>query len=195
MLTVLWVRRRGGEPATMLEVVTRAGHQACEYWLQHRGCQFEGKPRLAADGNPQQSAVAAVRLEVIVLNPGVKRRHGRGVNTERKTCAFIPSQYRLLDLDAGHPLCAARANAVWRRRVVCASSVEAGEKLAPVGGVVCKRGEDLARRSAHFDGGIKTPGGSVEEVKINRIAGEHANSPCRCEAETSSTISTRVSAN
>ena len=36
MLTVLWARRRGGEPATMLEVVTDAGHQACEYWLQHR---------------------------------------------------------------------------------------------------------------------------------------------------------------
>jgi hypothetical protein len=37
-----------------------------------------------------------------------------------------------------------------------ASSVEAGEELAPVGRVMCKRGEDLARRSVHVDGGKKT---------------------------------------
>jgi hypothetical protein len=36
----------------MLEVVTHAGHQAREYWLQHRG--GEGKSRLAADGDSQQ---------------------------------------------------------------------------------------------------------------------------------------------
>jgi hypothetical protein len=43
----------------MLEVVTHAGYQAREYWLQHRGGQFEGKSRLAADGDSQQSAAAA----------------------------------------------------------------------------------------------------------------------------------------
>jgi hypothetical protein len=43
----------------MLEVVTHAGHRAREYWLQHRGGQFEGNSRLATDGNAQQSAVAA----------------------------------------------------------------------------------------------------------------------------------------
>src|SRR5271156_4816268 len=67
MLTVLWVDSRGGEPATTFEVVTHVGHQAREYWLQHRRGQFEGESRLAADGNSQQSAVVAVRLAAGVL--------------------------------------------------------------------------------------------------------------------------------
>src|ERR1700744_2832280 len=45
MLTVLWVGRRGGEPAATLEVVTHAGHHAWEYSRQHRGGQFEGARR------------------------------------------------------------------------------------------------------------------------------------------------------
>ena len=100
MLTVLWVDSRGGEPATTFEVVTHAGHQAREYWLQHRRGQFEGESRLAADGNSQQSAVVAVRLAAVVLNPGVKRRCGRGVNTEREPSGFIPDEYRFVNLDA-----------------------------------------------------------------------------------------------
>jgi hypothetical protein len=48
----------------MLEVVTHAGHHAHEYWLQHRGGQFDGKSRVAADGDPQQSAAVAVRHTV-----------------------------------------------------------------------------------------------------------------------------------
>jgi hypothetical protein len=36
----------------MLKVVTHAGHQAREYWLQHRGGKFEGKSRLAAETVP-----------------------------------------------------------------------------------------------------------------------------------------------
>jgi hypothetical protein len=47
--------------ATMLEVVIHAGHQAHEYSLQHGGGKFEGKSRLAADGDSQQSAAVAVR--------------------------------------------------------------------------------------------------------------------------------------
>jgi hypothetical protein len=62
----------------MLKVVTRAGQHESQTALQHRGCQFEGKSRLAADGNAQQSAVAAVRL-AIVLNPSVKCGCGRYV--------------------------------------------------------------------------------------------------------------------
>jgi hypothetical protein len=59
-----------------------------------------------------------------------------------------------------------------------ARSVEAREKLAPIGRVMCKRGEDLAWRSAHGNGGMKTDGGRVEEVKIDGFAGEHPESPC-----------------
>ncbi len=103
---------RGGEPATMFQVVTRAGQHESQGARQYRCGQFEGKSRLVADGNAQQSAVAAVRLEVVVLYPGVKGRCGRGVDPERKPCAFIPGEYRLLNLDADDPLCAARANAM-----------------------------------------------------------------------------------
>jgi hypothetical protein len=109
----------------MLEVVTRAGHQACEYWLQHRGCQFEGKSRLAA---------VAVRLAAVVLNPGMKRRCGRGIDTEGKTSAFIPDEYRFVNPDTDDPLRVARANAVRRRRLEMASSVEAGEELPQLAG-------------------------------------------------------------
>jgi hypothetical protein len=59
-----------------------------------------------------------------------------------------------------------------------ASSVEAGEELAPVGRVMCKRGEDLARRSGHIDGGIKADWSGVEVIQVDGFAGEHANSPC-----------------
>jgi hypothetical protein len=155
----------------MLEVVTRAGHQACEYWLQHRGCQFEGKSRLAADGDSQQSAAVAVRLAAVVLNPGMKRRCGRGIDTEGKTSAFIPDEYRFVNPDTDDPLRVARANAVRRRRLEMASSVEAGEELPPVGRVMCKRGEDLARRSLHIDGGIKADWSGVEEIQIDGFAG------------------------
>jgi hypothetical protein len=61
------------------------------------------------------------------------------------------------------------------RPVVAASSVKAEEKLAPVGRVMCKRGEGLARRSAHINGGTKTDGSRVQEVKIDGFAGDHAN--------------------
>src|SRR5580693_1283181 len=158
----------------MFKLATRAGQREIQGARQYRCGQFEGQSRLAADGNAQQSAVAAVRLKVVVLNPRVKRGCSRAVDTERKTCAFIPGQYCLLDLNAGDPLCAARANAMRPRRVIRASSVEAREKLAPVGRVMCKRGEDLARRPGHFDGGTKTDGRRVEEVKIDGFAGEHA---------------------
>jgi hypothetical protein len=40
---------------------------------------------------------------------------------------------------------------------------------------MCKRGEDLARRSTNFDGGTKSSGSRAEEVKIDGIAGEHPN--------------------
>jgi hypothetical protein len=40
---------------------------------------------------------------------------------------------------------------------------------------MCKRGEDLARRSTYVNGGTKTDGSRVEEVKIDGFAGEHAN--------------------
>ena len=49
------------------------------------------------------------------------------------------------------------------------------EKLAPVGRVMCKCGEDLAWRSAHVNGGAKIDGGGVEEVKIDGFAGEQPN--------------------
>src|SRR6202012_5522195 len=111
MLTVLCVGRRGGEPATTLEVVTHAGHHARECSRQHRRGQFKRKSRIAADGGAQQSAAVAVRLKAVVLNPGVKRRCGGGIDTERKPCAFIPNQYRFIDPDADEPLRAARANA------------------------------------------------------------------------------------
>ncbi|MDT7720121.1 MAG: hypothetical protein QOE94_1132 [Mycobacterium sp.] len=121
----------------MFKVVTRAGQHECQGARQDRCGQFEGQSRLAADGNAQQSAVAAVWLEVVVLNPGVKRRCGRAVDTKRKTCAFIPGEDRLLNFDTSDPLFTARANTVWPRRVVTACSVEAGEELAPVGRVMC----------------------------------------------------------
>jgi hypothetical protein len=41
-------------------------------------------------------------------------------------------------------------------------------QLAPVGRVVCKRGEDLAWRWAHLDGGIKTPGGWTSPRRIRQ---------------------------
>jgi hypothetical protein len=40
---------------------------------------------------------------------------------------------------------------------------------------MCERGEDLAWRSAHADGGTKTDWGRLEEVKIDGFAGEHPN--------------------
>jgi hypothetical protein len=95
----------------MFKVVTRAGQHERQGARQYRCGQFEGTSRLAADGNAQQSAVAAIRLKMVVLNPGVKRRCGRAVDTERNPCAFISSKYRLLNLDADDPLCAARAKA------------------------------------------------------------------------------------
>ena len=70
---------------------------------------------------------------------------GRAVDTERKPYAVIPREYRLLNFDADDPRCATRASAMRPRRVVATSSVKAGEKLAPVGRVMRKRGEDLAR--------------------------------------------------
>jgi hypothetical protein len=133
------------------------------------GGQFEGKSRLAADGNPQQSAVVAVRLKVVVLNPGVKRRCGRAVDIERKASAFVPDEYRFLNRDADEPLCVARPNAIRSRCLPTARSVEAGEKLAPIGRVMCKRGEDLAWRSAHVNGGTKTDGGRVEEQCLKSV--------------------------
>ena len=130
-------------------------HQAREYWLQHRRGQFEDKSRLAADSDSQQSAAVAVGLAAVVLNPGVKRRCGCGIDTERKPSAFIPDEHRFVNPDTDEPLRVARANAMRRRRMETASSVEAGEELSPVGRVMRKRGEDLARRSVHIDGGIK----------------------------------------
>jgi hypothetical protein len=61
------------------------------------------------------------------------------------------------------------------RRVVAASLIDAGEKLAPVRRVMCHRGEDLARRSGHAARDTYTDGSCVEEVKIDGFAGEHAN--------------------
>jgi hypothetical protein len=117
----------------MFKVVTHAGHQESEDSRQYRGGQLGGKSRLAAYGDSQQRAAVVVRLKVVVLNPGMKRRCGRGVDTERKPSALISDEYRFVNVDADEPLCVARANAVRRRNVETASSVEAGEKLAPVG--------------------------------------------------------------
>jgi hypothetical protein len=63
---------------------------------------------------------------------------------------------------------------MWRRRIEIASSVEAGKELAPVGRVMCKRGEDLARRSVHIDGGKKADRSGVEVIQIDGFAGEDA---------------------
>ena len=117
----------------MFKVVTHAGHQESEDSRQYRGGQLGGKSRLAAYGDSQQRAAVVVRLKVVVLNPGMKRRCGRGVDTERTPSALISDEYRFVNVDADEPLCVARANAVRRRNVETASSVEAGEKLAPVG--------------------------------------------------------------
>src|ERR1700733_6118319 len=185
MLTVLWVRRRGGEPATMLEVVTRARHHESEDSLHYRSGQLEGKSRLAADGDSQQSAAVAVRLKVVVLNPGMKRRCGRANDTEREASAFVPDEYRFLNRDADEPLCVARPNAMRSRCLPPASSVEAWEELAPVGRVMCKRREYLARRPVHIDGGTKTEWSALEVIQIDGFAGEHTNSPCRRDAGTS----------
>jgi hypothetical protein len=57
--------------------------------------------------------------------------------------------------------------------VIPARCVKAREKLAPVGRVVCKRREDLARRAPYSNGGSETDGGGVEEVKIDGFTGEH----------------------
>jgi hypothetical protein len=43
---------------------------------------------------------------------------------------------------------------------------------------MCKRGEDLARRSVHIDGGIKADWSGVELIQVDGFAGEHTNSPC-----------------
>jgi hypothetical protein len=43
---------------------------------------------------------------------------------------------------------------------------------------MCKRGEDLARRSVHIDGGIKADWSGVEVIQVDGFAGEHTNSPC-----------------
>jgi len=69
--------------------VTYAGHQENEDSRHYRGGQLEGKSRLAADGDSQQSAAVAVRLKMVVLNPGMKRRCGRANDTERKASAFF----------------------------------------------------------------------------------------------------------
>ena len=54
----------------------------------------------------------AVRFAAVVLNPGVKRGCGCGIDTERKPRAFIPDEYRFVNVDADESLGVARANAV-----------------------------------------------------------------------------------
>ena len=55
--------------------------------------QLESKSRLATNGDAQHSATVVVWLKAVVLNPGMKRRCGRGVDTtERKPTALIPDE-------------------------------------------------------------------------------------------------------
>ena len=117
----------------MLKLVTRAGHQERECPRQYRGGQFEGKPSFAAYGGSQHGASAAVRVEVVVLNPRAKRRCARGVDSECKPGAFVPDEHCLVNLDAKEPLPVAGADAVRRRRIETAGVGKAGKELAPVG--------------------------------------------------------------
>jgi hypothetical protein len=61
------------------------------------------------------------------------------------------------------------------RRVVAASSVEAGVELAPGSRIVCERCENLAGRAADVNGEVKMNGSRVEKVEIDGFAGEHTN--------------------
>jgi hypothetical protein len=53
----------------MFKVVTRASEHEHHDTRRHRSSQFEGESRLVGDGPSRQ---AAVGLEVVVLNEGVK---------------------------------------------------------------------------------------------------------------------------
>jgi hypothetical protein len=110
--------------------MTHAPHNEREYARKYGRGQFEGKTSLAADGDSQHSAAVAVGLTAVVLNPGVKCRRARGVDTECQPSAFVPVEHRFVNLDADEPFPVARAAAVRRRRMETPGSGEAGEELA-----------------------------------------------------------------
>jgi hypothetical protein len=56
----------------MFKVVTRASEHEHHDTRQQGSSQFEGESRLVGDGPSRQGGVAAVGLEVVILNEGVK---------------------------------------------------------------------------------------------------------------------------
>ena len=155
--------------------MTHAGHQESKGARQYRCGQFEGESRLAADGDPQQSAVVAVRLKVVVLNPGVKRRCGRADDTERKASAFVPDEYRFLNRDTDEPLCVARANAMRRRCRQLPDLSKPGKNSPQLAGSCASAAKTSLGGRPTLTDGTKTNRGRVEEVKIDGFASEHTN--------------------
>lgn len=84
---------------------------------QHWCGQPEGTSRLAADADTQQGA-GTVRIEVVVLDPGVKLRSACAVDPEREPRAFSPREQRLVV-----------ACVVWPRRHATSSKDAAAESV------------------------------------------------------------------
>src|SRR4051812_18284927 len=142
----------------MFKVVTRASEHEHHGARLYRSSQSEGEARLVGDGPAQQGAVAAVRLEVVVLHEGVKHRCLCAVNAERPACAFIPGQDRLLELDTGELHGAAGAGAPGGRRGGAGRLFETRGKNAPLPRGGCKKGGETPRGAGPPDGGAPTGG-------------------------------------